>query len=129
MNLNNFGARLRVNKNKKSSEKEIFIETIDTLDQLWLRTNFLHDHLRIDFYNYEESYYSIIENFIFLKYGEDMASLILWYVYDRFDENGDLLGLEVTIPGKATKTYKLKTALDLWNLIDRINKANTNNNI
>lgn len=126
MNLNNFGSRLRVNKNnkdKKSSEKEVFIETIDTLDQLWLRTNFLHDQLKIDFYNYEESYYSVIEDLIYLKYGEDLANLILWYIYDRFDEEGNLLGLDVTLPGKDKKTYVLKTSTDLWNLINKIIKV------
>jgi hypothetical protein len=35
----------------------------------------------------------------------------------------------VTIPGKGKKIYTLKTALDLWNLIDKINKANQNNNL
>ena len=126
MNLNNFGPRLRVNKNnkeKKNSEKEVFIETIETLDQLWLRTNFLHDHLKIDFYNYEGNYYNVIENLIYLKYGEELANLILWYIYDRFDEENNILGLEVTLPGKDKKTYILKTPTDLWNLVNKIIKA------
>jgi hypothetical protein len=55
--------------------------------------------------------------------------LILWYVYDRFDSEGNLQKLEVTIPGKDKKIYTLKTALDLWNLIDKINKANQNKNL
>jgi hypothetical protein len=127
MNLNNFGSRLRVsNKLKTISEKEIFIDMIDIFDQCWVKTNFLHDHLKIDFYNYEESYYNIIETLIYLKYGEEIGALVLWYIYDRFDSDGELLSLEVTIPGKTKKIFKLKSASDLWDLIEKINKANNN---
>jgi hypothetical protein len=127
MNLNNFGSRLRVsNKLKTISEKEIFIEMVDIFDQCWVKTNFLHDHLKIDFYNYEESYYNIIETLIYLKYGEEIGALVLWYIYDRFDSDGELLSLEVTIPGKTKKIFKLKSASDLWDLIEKINKANNN---
>jgi len=127
MNLNNFGLKLRVsNKRKAITEKEIFIDLIDSFDECWAKTNFLHDHLKIDFYNYEESYYNIIEGFIYLKYGEELGALILWYIYDRFDSDGELLSLEVTIPGKTKKIFKLKSASDLWDLIEKINKANNN---
>ena len=104
----------------------MFVEFISTLVECWARTNFLQDHLKIEFYNYEESYYNIIEDLIYLKYGDEVGALILWYVYDRFESDGELQKLEVTIPGKAKKVYTLKTALDLWNLIDKINKANQN---
>ena len=129
MNLNNFGNRLKISRNRQSQEKDVFIEFINMLDECWTRTNFLHEHLKIDFYNYEESYYNIIEDLIYLKYGEEMGALVLWYVYDRFDSDGNLQKLEVTIPGKTKKVYTLKTALDLWNLIDKINKANKNSNL
>jgi len=129
MNLNNFGDRLKISRNKQSQEKDVFIEFVNMLDECWTRTNFLHEHLKIDFYNYEESYYSIIEDLIYLKYGEEVGALVLWYVYDRFDSDGDLQKLEVTISGKTKKVYTLKTALDLWNLIEKINKANQNNNL
>jgi hypothetical protein len=129
MNLNNFGNRLKINRNKQTQEKDVFIELVNMLDECWARTNFLHDHLKIDFYNYEESYYSIIENLIYLKYGEEVGALVLWYVYDRFDSDGELQKLEVTIPGKTKKIFTLKSASDLWVLIEKINKANQNNNL
>lgn len=129
MNLNNFGNRLKINRNKQSQEKDVFVEFVNTLDECWAKTNFLHEHLKIDFYNYEEAYYNIIEDLIYLKYGDEVGALILWYVYDRFDSDGELQKLEVTIPGKAKKIFTLKTALDLWNLIEKINKANQNNNL
>ena len=76
MNLNNFGDRLKISRNKQSQEKDVFIEFVNMLDECWTRTNFLHEHLKIDFYNYEESYYSIIEDLIYLKYGEEVGALV-----------------------------------------------------
>jgi hypothetical protein len=114
---------LRINKGNKTSEKDIFIAVVELLDMCWTRTNFLHEQLKIDFYNYEETYYNIIEDLLFLKYGEEISNLILWYVYDRFDADGSILELEVTIPGKPKKFYKLKSSLELWNLVEKIQKA------
>ena len=126
MNLNNFGNKLKFSKSGKSEEKEIFIETVVLLEHCWTRTNVMHEELGIDLWSYEETYYKVIENLIFLKYSESIANLILWYVYDRFDSDGELQKLEVTIPGKTKKIFTLKSALDLWDLIEKINKANNN---
>ena len=124
MNLNNFGSKLRFSKSSKSEEKEIFIETVVLLEHCWSRTNIMHEELGIDLWSYEETYYKVIENLIFLKYSESIANLILWYVYDRFDADGKLLGLNITLPGKEPKLHMVKTPSDLWNLIEKINKAN-----
>lgn len=124
MNLNNFGSKLKFSKSGKSEEKEIFIETVVRLEHCWNRTNIMHEELGIDLWSYEETYYKIIENLIFLKYSESIANLILWYVYDRFDADGKLLGLNITLPGKQPKLHMVKTPSDLWNLIEKINKAN-----
>jgi hypothetical protein len=124
MNLNNFGSKLKFSKNGKSEEKEIFIEAVVLLEHCWSRTNVMHEELGIDLWSYEETYYKIIENLIFLKYSESIANLILWYVYDRFDADGKLLGLSITLPGKEPKLHMVKTPSDLWNLIEKINKAN-----
>ena len=124
MNLNNFGSKLKFSKSGKSEEKEIFIETVVLLEHCWTRTNVMHEELGIDLWSYEETYYKVIENLIFLKYSESIANLILWYVYDRFDADGKLLGLNITLPVKEPKLHMVKTPSDLWNLIEKINKAN-----
>jgi hypothetical protein len=123
MSLNNFG-KLKINKRNKSNSKDTFIETVILLEHCWLRTNFLHDEVKIDLWNYEENYYKIIENLIFMQYSEEVANLILWYVYDRFDADGKILGLDITFPGKEPKMFILKTPTDLWNLVEKINKSN-----
>ena len=125
MSLDNFGKLKIAKRDRKSNEKETFIETVVLLEHCWLRTNFLHEEVKIDLWNYEENYYKVIENLIFMKYTEDIANLILWYVYDRFDADGKILGIDVTFPGKEPKLFILKTPVDLWNLVEKINKSNS----
>jgi hypothetical protein len=125
MSLDNFGKLKIAKRDRKSNEKETFTETVVLLEHCWLRTNFLHEEVKIDLWNYEENYYKIIENLIFMKYTEDIANLILWYVYDRFDADGKILGIDVTFPGKEPKLFILKTPVDLWNLVEKINKSNS----
>jgi hypothetical protein len=124
MSLSNFG-KLKINKRNKSNGKDTFIETVILLEHCWLRTNFLHEEVKIDLWNYEENYYKIIENLIFMQYSEEVANLILWYVYDRFDADGKILGLDITFPSKEPKRFILKTPTDLWNLVEKINKSNS----
>jgi hypothetical protein len=124
MSLNNFGKLKIAKRNRQSNEKEIFIETVILLEHCWFKTNFLHEEVKIDLWNYEENYYKVIENLIFMHYSEEVVNLILWYVYDRFDADGKVLGLDITFPGKEPKLFILKTPTDLWNLVEKINKSN-----
>jgi hypothetical protein len=124
MSLSNFG-KLKINKRDRSQSKDTFVETVLLLEHCWIRTNFLHEEVKMDLWSYEETYYKVIENLIFMQYPEDIANLILWYVYDRFDADGKILGLDITFPGKQPKRFILKTPVDLWNLIEKINKSNS----
>lgn len=124
MNINNFGNKLKINLNNKSEEKEMFISVVSTLEQCWLRTNIIHTQLGVDFYNYEQHYFTMIEDLLYLKYGETVSTLVLWYVYDRYDQDGDLLAIDVKIGDKPKKQYLLKTPLDLWILVEKILKTN-----
>lgn len=124
MNLNNFGNKLKLNKKGKSVEKELFIESVVLLEYCWNRTNFLHEEAGVDLWNYEETYYKIIENLISINYPPEIANLIMWYIYDRFDADGKLLGLDITFPGKEPKLHVIKTPTELWNLVEKINKIN-----
>lgn len=125
MNLSNYGNKLKLVKNAKSVENEAklnFISVVTQLEACWIRTNFLHTQLNVDFWNYEEHFYNIIQELVYSQYDSWKADLIFWYVYDRKDENGDILALEITEEGKEPKKYKLKNPEQLWNLIEKIDK-------
>jgi hypothetical protein len=71
-NLNNFGKKLkfkpRIKKQEALTEKELFIDTINMLNEAWFRSNDAYEKYKINLLEYEESFYQIIESFILLKY-------------------------------------------------------------
>jgi hypothetical protein len=45
----------------------------------------------IDLSDFEDAHFSLIESLIFEIYGDWKTQLIMWYVYERLDEEGNLL--------------------------------------
>ena len=118
------GKNMNIKRRKKDDfdEKEIFIDVLTTLDECWIRTNYITGKIKLNTTEYEEPFYLIAENLIFLHYGEKLGMIILWWVFERFDEKGKLLPLEfIEDEDKSTKLY-LKTAEDLWNFISKLMK-------
>jgi hypothetical protein len=50
----------------------------------------------IELSDYEDAHFSLIESLIFEIYGEWKTQLVMWYVYERMDEEGNLLPLLVS---------------------------------
>jgi hypothetical protein len=126
--MKNFGKNINITSTKKEiSEKDIFIDLINALSDCNARSSSLVETAGIDLTSYEEPYWIIIENLIQLKYGDWKTEIILWWVYDRFDEEGKLLPIELNNEDKGTeeKVY-LKTSTNLWNFLKKIDKNNKN---
>lgn len=118
------GKNMNIKRRKKDdfNEKEIFTDVLTTLDECWIRTNYITGKIKLNTTEYEEPFYLIAENLIFLHYGEKLGMIILWWVFERFDEKGKLLPLEfIEDEDKSTKLY-LKTAEDLWDFISKLMK-------
>ena len=85
LNLNNFGKKFKLNKRAKKdkiiSEEEMFVETIDMISKCWERSNKLYDTFKINFLEYEEESFRIMENLIVVKYGLWKSEIILWYIF------------------------------------------------
>lgn len=124
MNLNNFGSKLKLkqrnDKSKTITEKELFIETIDSFSKVWDRSNESYDKYKINLLEYEEMFYQTIEGFILLKYGAISTEIILWYIFVRLDEEGKVTPLIYQIKGKEDEEIYLNNAEDLWNFLKRL---------
>ena len=99
MKVGNFGKnlniKLRETKSKKSTPKTKFVDIVRTFDELDKRSLEI-ESFGIDLTNYEDAHFTLIEHLIFDLYGEFKTQLIMWYVYERMDEEGNLLPLLVT---------------------------------
>ena len=94
MNLNNFGKNLKFKKRTKKvkiiSEREVFIQTLEILEACWNKSMKAYDLFKINLLEYEEDYYQIIENLILVKYGNFKTELIMWYIFNRIDIDGNI---------------------------------------
>ena len=120
-----FGKNINIKRrNDEPSEKEIFLDIIQIVDDCWKRTQFMENDVLIDMSSYEESFYLVIENLIFLHYGEWKGHMILWWLFERFDEEGELLPIEVTFHANKENTepeeYLVENPEQLWDLLKKI---------
>jgi hypothetical protein len=125
--MKQFGKHL--NLRKKSSpldEKELFCEIIEVLETTIKRSNKLYKEHGLEFKEYDENFLLVIDNLFFLKYGEWKTTIIVWYLWERMDEEGNIGELEYEdLDTGKTKVVRVKCAEDLWDIIKEI-ENNTN---
>lgn len=126
--MKNFGKNVNIeSKQKGLSEKDIFVDIINILDSCWNRTNKLGEEFGLDITSYDEPFYIMIENLLYVKYGEWKTDIILWWVYDRFDEENNLIPIQLNDHDEKTEESVLvETSEDLWNFLKRIDKLEKN---
>ena len=122
-NLNNFGKKLKLSKrpdNKKViTEKELFLDVVNMLYGLWNRSNRVYDSYKVNLLEYEELFYQTIENCLLLKYDAWKTEIILWFVFAREDDNGNIAPLVLHIGDKEEEII-LKNSTELWNFILKV---------
>lgn len=132
-NLNNFGKNLKLNKRgekpEEISEDKLFVETINLLEACWNRSNKAYELFKVNLLEYEENYYQIIENLIFLKYGKWKTELILWYIFGRFDGEDNMYPLSISYKdtGEEEEVW-LRTPSELWEFILKLEEHKNKNN-
>jgi hypothetical protein len=103
-------------KTEAERELALFVDTIETLEHIWHAEHELHEDYGIDLLGFSQFYYHAIENLVIAKYGYDMADVIWWWVLDRFDADGELLGVEM----ENGEVHMLETPLDLWKFLQSL---------
>jgi len=130
INLNNLGKqfkfsrRISVKPTETLSEKEMFVDLITRLDEAWDSSNKLFAKFKINLLEYEEGYFGLIEDLLLMKYGSWKTEIILWFVYGRMDENGEIHPLSLNLEGNEEKVI-IKTPTQLWDLLNRIDNYKT----
>jgi len=121
-----FGKNINIKKrNTEPTEKEIFLDIIQTLDECWKRSNFVEGEINLGISLYEEPFYITIENLIYLYYGEWKGDTILWWIFERLNEEGELLPIEITInlenqEESKTEEHLIENPEQLWGLLKKI---------
>jgi hypothetical protein len=101
--------------------KQFFIDIVTLFDGVYQRTVEM-DTFGINMETYDDGFYILIENLILKTYGEWKTELILWYIYDRFDENEELMPLTLQEEEQDEEEIFVETPEQLWDLIKKIDK-------
>lgn len=117
-----FGKNINIKRrNDEPSEKEIFLDIIQLVDDCWKRSNFVEEEINMGISSYEEPFYLAIENLIFLHYGEWKGHIILWWLFERKNEEDELLPIEIKFHEKdEPEEHLIENSEQLWDLLKRI---------
>jgi len=107
-------------KRKKKTEddinKEAFEKVIMTMEEVQVRSTILNTDLRLDFFNYDEKFYEVIDRLFTLHFGREAAEIIFYYIYERMDGEGGVNELL----DQNDNVIPLNSPSDLWILVNHI---------
>jgi hypothetical protein len=113
-------------KRKKRTEldiqRDLFFKIILSLEKLNMRSNVLNIDLDIDLTKYDEVFYNTIDDLLLLHFGKTIAEIVFFYVYDRIDQEGNIIYLKDSNGNPVI----LDNVNDLWHLIKNIKEVTKN---
>lgn len=113
---NIIGANTVLKRRKKTEEdinREYFEKTILLLEEIEVRSVLLEEEFGLGLHKYEDKFYSIIDNLLFLYLGKDALELVDFYLFGRFNPDGS----ENHITDEHGNIVPLQNPTDLWNVI------------
>jgi hypothetical protein len=119
-----FGKHLNIkSRTKDPTEKDLFVEIVNLLDECWTRSNVIEGQFGLGITNYEEPFYIVAENLIYMHYGEWQGDITLWWLFERLDEDGSLLPINLNDHNKEEEEEVfIETAEELWDFIKKIER-------
>ena len=130
-NISSFGKKLIIKDKNKiiTSNKQTFIYLVDTFNMAHQRSLSVEKEHGLKLEKYDGLFYILIENLFFTHYGEWQGELIMWYVYDRTDEDGNLYPMMLfDEETKEESEIIIENASDLYSFIQKISKKIKNKN-
>ena len=110
----------RIKEKSPSNEhmnKKIFIEVLQQLRTIEERRDFMEEEIGMDMTQYEDQFFSVIENLFKLAFNKQQLGLIQLYLYQLVpDKEWD--GTITIELGKEEKVVNFKTPEDVWNTIN-----------
>ena len=103
-------------KTEDDYQRERFEEIIRLLEEVEVRSLILGSDLKLDFTDYDEKFYKIIDGLLNLHFGKEANEVIFFYLYDRMNPDGTVNELR----DENDNTVPLNSPSDLWNIIKLI---------
>ena len=103
----------------KAKKRELFNEVIMGLSHLNSRSIGLKHDYKVDFIEYDEIFFNVIESLLDLQFNRQQKSIIEWYLYDKILPTGETLILTNQKTGEEIPT---DTPDDIWDLVQQYEK-------
>tara|TARA_R110000796_G_scaffold97782_3_gene205029 strand:- start:2739 stop:3137 length:399 start_codon:yes stop_codon:yes gene_type:complete len=107
------GSDVNIKDTLVASEESEFCLLINRLDNSHKDDEKLFELSGIDLSKHNGGLWLIVESLLKSNYGESSFDLIMWWVLDRFNPDGNLVPFE----GEDGKEYNLLTAKDLYQFL------------
>jgi hypothetical protein len=103
----------RKRKTEKDVNREVFEKIILALEKASVRSSIIGDEFQLNFTEYDETFYEIIDNLILMHFGKEASELIFFYVYERINPDGSVN----TLADVEGNVVPMNGPSDLWELI------------
>ena len=103
----------------KAKRRELFKTVLTGLAHVNGRSLGLKHDYHIDFIEYDETFFSVIEALLDLQFNRQQKSIIEWYLYDKILPTGETLILTNQKTGEEIPT---ETPDDIWDLVQQCEK-------
>lgn len=105
----------------KAKKREHFNIILSNLAHVNARSMGLKHDYKVDFMEYDDPFFNIIESLMALHFNKAQKSLIEWWLYDKFLPTGEMLILKDQDTGEEIPT---DTPDELWLLVQQYEKKN-----
>ena len=114
------GTKTLIRRKRKSvidKKRELFFNVIVMMEEIFVRQNIVYADLNLDFTNYDEKFFTIIDMLLYMNFGKQCMELIGFYLYDRVNADGTMNPIIVNDKEEVI----LHNPTDLWNLMCKVN--------
>lgn len=114
------GTKTLIRRKKKSNsdkKRELFYNLMNSIEELNVRQNLMYADLNLDFSNYDEKFFTVIDAILFMHFGKECMEVISFYLYERVNADGTLNA----ILDEEDQEIILNNPYELWNLLCQIN--------
>jgi hypothetical protein len=115
LNLKSYVRRKK--RNEQDKKREIFVQIINGIEEVIIRSNIAMVDYGIDYSKYDDSFLMVIDALIYMNFGKDAAELISFYIWDRVNPDGSIN----PVLDEEENEIVLKDANQLWDLILKVN--------
>lgn len=107
----------RKKKNQLEKKRELFVQIVNSIEEVIVRSRLVYSEMMVDFSNYDEKFLSIIDSLIYLHFGQGPFELISWYIYERMNPDGSANALL----DETGKEIYISDPYQLYDLVCRVN--------